>query len=142
MKHREKIQKKLILKQIFFASIFLFLVLNLIFSQWISPIYFRLVGENKKETLSFLEKIKGFPFFDKELEKAENVYGPGVKDEVFRSEREKELKIKNLEQALEKNSLSRDVLYSLYLLHKDQGEQSAAQGYLNRAKTIDPNIVE
>ena len=142
MKHWEKIQNQPILKQVLFASVFLFLILNLVFSQTISPLYFQLVTENKKATLSFLEKIKQLPFFERELKNAEKVYGQGVYDEVFKSERERKLKIKNLEQALEKNSLSRDVLYSLYLLYKDHGDESKAQEYFNRAKTIDPNIVE
>jgi tetratricopeptide (TPR) repeat protein len=131
MKQQENIKVILILT---------FLFLNLISSQFISPLYSQVVNGNKKATISFLEKIKTFSEFQKILEMNKNIYGNGIETEVFRQEDEKKLLINNLEQKLLINPKARDVLYSLYLLYQDQGDHLTAQKYFQQAKVIDPDI--
>ncbi|MDO8741834.1 MAG: hypothetical protein Q7J11_01680, partial [Candidatus Roizmanbacteria bacterium] len=117
-----------------------FLIINLIFSQTISPLYFQLVSNNKKATVSFLEKIKTLPEFQKILEMNKNIYGKTIEKETFRQENEKKLMINNLEQELIISPKARDILYSLYLLNKEGGDNLAAENYLRRAKEIDPTL--
>jgi tetratricopeptide (TPR) repeat protein len=136
MKHQENLK----IVAIFFA--FVFLLLNTFFSQTISPLYTQLVAENKQSAVIYLQKIRKLPVFDRELEKYKSIYGEGIEEEVFRPELEKNAKIRNLTLALEKNSKSRDILYTLYLFYREKGDEKNAQIYLQQAKEIDPNIVE
>lgn len=139
MKHGENIKK---LKIFLFCLLFIFLLSNLISSELISPIYSQLMAENKHSAILYLQKIRELPIFEAELKKYELIYGAAIGEDVFRPELEQNAKIKSLEAALTRNSKSRDVLYSLYLLYKEKGDQKTATNYLLRAKELDPNIVE
>lgn len=137
---KNTVQKLKILKLSIFIVFFFFLIFNLISSQVISLLYFQLVSNNKKATVNFLEKIKTFPEFQKILEMNKNIYGKAIEKEVFRRENDKKLLINNLEQILIKNPKARDVLYSLYLLYKERGDNLTAEKYLRQAKEIDPSV--
>lgn len=139
MKHQQNVKKLHIV--LFFLLIFL-LLSNLVSSQLVSPLYFRLVSEDKDSVALYLQKIRGLPIFGGELEKYKAIYGGAIEEEVLRPEMEKNAKIRSLEEALKRNSKSRDVLYSLYLLYKERGDEKTAQGYLDRAQELDPNIIE
>ena len=129
-----------LLKSLFVFFIFILLIINLISSQTISPIYFQMINNNKKAVVSFLEKIKTFPEFQKILEMNKNIYGKTVEEETFRQENKKRLMINNLEQKLIKNPKARDVLYSLYLLYKEKGDNLTVEKYLKQAREVDPAI--
>ena len=131
MKQQEKIG---------FILIFAFLFLNLIYSQFISPIYFKLVNNNKGSTITFLQKIKDLPEYQNILDINSNIYGPAIKQEILRQENQKKEVINNIEQQLLINPKSRDVLYSLYQLYLAEGDKNKAGEYLKRAKEVDPNI--
>ncbi len=133
-------QKDKILKLFFIIIIFSFLFANIFFSQLISPLFFRLVDNDKKAVIEFLEKIKTLPQFSQELEKYKKIYGKSIDEEVFAKERQRKQMVKKLEQILEKNPKARDVLYNLYLLYNEMGDKIKAQKYLERARAIDPNI--
>ena len=133
-------QKSKILSFLFGLLIFLVLIINLIYSQIISPIYFQLVNNNKAATINFLEKIKKFPEFDKILEMNKNIFGKTIEKEVFKQENEKKLLINNLEQQLAVNPKAREVLYSLYQLYSAEGDNNKAEEYLRKAKEVDPTI--
>ena len=120
--------------------IFLILIINLIYSQFISPIYFRLVNNNKGSTITFLQKIKDLPEYQNILDINSNIYGPAIKQEILRQENQKKEVINNIEQQLLINPKSRDVLYSLYQLYLAEGDKNKAGEYLKRAKEVDPNI--
>lgn len=129
-----------VLKFVLAFLISFLLIFNIIFSQTISPIYFQMIDNNKKAIVSFLEKIKTFPEFQKILEMNKNIYGKTIENETFRQENEKKLMMNNLEQILTKNPKARDILYSLFLLYKEKGDNLTAEKYLKHAKEIDPSI--
>ena len=133
MKQQEKIG---------FILIFTFLFLNFAFSQLISPVYLRFVNNDKNSTISFLQKIKSLPEYQKILEMNNNIYGPTVKEEIFRQENKKKEMINNLEQQLTINPKARGILYSLYQLYLAEGNQNKAVDYLRRAREIDPAIMK
>lgn len=133
-------QKSNILKFLFVILIVTFLFLNLISSQLISPIYFGFANNDKNAAVNFLEKIKTFPEFQKVLEMNKNIYGKTVEEEIFAQENKKNLMINNLEQELKINPKARDVLYSLYLLYKEKGDNLTAEEYLKQVKEIDPSV--
>lgn len=127
-------------EKIVFILIFAFLFLNLVYSQIISPLYFQFVNNDKKSTISFLQKIKDLPEYKKILEINNNIYGNTVKKEIFRQENDKKLMINNLELKLRINPKARDVLYSLYQLYLTEGDKNNAREYLRRVKEVDPAI--
>ena len=133
-------QRSKIFKFLFVILIFAFLSLNFISSQTISPLYSKLVNNDKVTIISFLEKIKNFPEYQKILGMNNNIYGKTVEEEILKQENQKKEMIKNLEQKLNLNPKARDVLYSLYQLNLAEGNINQASDYLRRAKKIDPSI--
>ena len=120
--------------------LFVLLIINFLSSQKISPIFFGLTNNDKKSAVEFLQKIRRSPGFTQQLKYYENLYGPSIKNEVFAKELSRELKIKQLEQVLEKNFQSRDVLYGLYQLYLEKDDKIMAEKYLRLAKKVDPSI--
>ena len=138
-KFRKK-DKNLFLNTVFAVFIALFLFFNIVFSQKISPIFFGLANNDRKSAVEFLQKIRSTREFYRRLKDYENVYGPSIKDEVFAKERAHNLAITKLEQILEKNHQARDVLYSLYELYLEKGDNNTAENYLKLAREVDPTI--
>lgn len=139
MKQRENIKK---IKIFLLCLSVVFLLSNLVYSQLVSPLYSQLMAENKGSVIQYLQKIRDLPTFQKELKKYKLIYGNTIEEEVLRPDLIRADKIKSLEAALARNSKSRDVLYSLYLLYNDKGDKKTAQNYLDRVKELDPDIVE
>jgi len=126
--------------QIFFILIFVFLFLNLVYSQIIPSLYFKFINGDKKSAVIFLQKIKNLAIFNKELNKSKILFGNNIENDVFRADIERDLKIKEFEQILTKNPHSRDILYGLFQLYLEKGETVKAKEYLMQAKAIDPTI--
>lgn len=118
----------------------IFIFLNIFASQKISPIYFQLINNNRQATVSFLKKINHHPQFAFFLKTNINNFDHFLENEVFSEQKIKEEKVAQLEALLKKNPKSRDVIYKLYLLNKDLGNNQPAEKYLKIAKEIDPNI--
>ena len=118
----------------------LFLIFNLVSSQAISPLYFQFVGNNKNSAIDLLEKIKKFPEFQKILEMNKNIYGKTIEKEVYRQENDEISMINNLEQQLRINPKAKDILYRLYLLYKEKGNNLTAEKYLKQAQELDPTL--
>ena len=131
MKQQEKIG---------FIFIFAFLFLNFAFSQLISPLYLRFVNNDKKATISFLQKIKSLPEYQRILEMNDSIYGQTIREEIFQQENKKKVMTNNLEQQLTINPKARDILYSLYKLYLADGNKKLADDYLRQAKEVDPNL--
>lgn len=143
MKQHQNIkdQRSKIFEFLFIILFFAFLSLNLIYSQFISPIYFQFVNNDKNSIISFLQKIKNLPEYQNVLEINNNIYGPTVKEEIFRKENKKKEMINYLEQQLTINPKTRDLMYSLYKLYLVEGDKNTADDYLRQAKAIDPDVI-
>lgn len=128
------------LRSVCVGGIFAFLFLNLIYSQIISPLYFKFISEDKKSVVDYLQKIKNLTIFNKELNRSKNLFGKGIENDVFRPDIERNNKIKEFEQVLKISPQSRDILYSLYQLNSEKGDKNKAGEYLRQARAIDPNI--
>jgi len=124
----------------FFLIAFLFLLLNIYFSQKIPPLYSKFVSEDKQAIITYLKQIKNLPIFKKDLKKFSIIFGEKIEKAVFLEEEERKIKIKKLETVLQKNPKSRDVLYSLYKLYQESGNYQLAEKYLQKAKEVDPVI--
>ena len=138
---KNTIQRSKIFEFCFVILLFAFCFLNLTYSQIISPIYFQFVNNDKDSTVSFLQKIKDLPEYQKILEMNNDIYGPTVKEEISRQKNKKKDMINNLEQQLTINPKARDILYSLYQLYLAEGDKKQVNDYLRQTKAIDPDII-
>jgi len=120
--------------------LFIFLGLNIFFSQNISPIFYGLTNFDRKSVVLFLQKIRNQDDFKNQLNYFEEFFGTSLKNDVFAKELSRETRIKEFEQILKKNHYSRDVLYGLYQLYLEKGERNKAGEYLRQARAIDPLV--
>ena len=93
-------QKLMIVKILCVVLLFAILFFNLISSQLISPIYFKIIDNNKKATVTFLQKIKILPEYQKILKMNNVIYGNTVREEIFKQKNKQKEMINNLEQKL------------------------------------------
>jgi len=128
------------IKYLFVFFAFFFLITNLLYSQAISPLYPQFINENKKATIEYLKRIKGLLDFKAQLVVLSGVYKNGFEQEIFWEERDRNQKIKKFEQILQKNLNARDVLYGLYKLYLEKGDNLTAEKYLRQAKEVDPTL--
>lgn len=119
---------------------FSFLIFNFVASQNISSLYFQLAEEDRVAVVNFLSKIKNLPSFNSFLQMNKNIYGNSLAEDVFAESVKRKQSIKEYELLLQKNLLSRDVLFNLYLLYQADGNQIKAEEFLDRAKKIDPSL--
>lgn len=140
IKKQTKLEMGKALKLFIVLSLMFFLFLNILSSQTVSPLYFNFIDEKKAAAVSFLIKIKQLREFSALFSEYKNIYGPSLENEVFAEDRKRREDIQRLESLLEKNPKSRDILYSLYVLYKEDNNDKKAQEYLKRAKDIDPMI--
>lgn len=117
-----------------------YMVINLVFSQLISPLYFKQIVNEKNAIVPYLQSVRSLPTFKKDLILYKNLYGKRIEEEVFYSDTLRNNKIQELEGLLQKNPSSRDALYNLYLLYSQAGNETKALEYLNKAKQIDPAL--
>lgn len=115
-------------------------ILNVIFSQTISPLYFRQVVDEKATIVPYLQSVRSLPTFKNDLLLYKNLYGKRIEEEVFYNDNLRSRKIQELEGFLQKNPSSRDTLYNLYLLYSQAGDEKMALEHLGKARQIDPGL--
>ncbi len=119
---------------------FYFVLLNIIASQTISPIYFGLAQGGKQSAGEFLKNIQTAPEFPDELTNLTSQFGPEMRQVVFADERKRKVEINRLEDLLRHNPYARDVLYDLSILYQQSGDRQKAADYMKRSKEVDPDI--
>jgi tetratricopeptide (TPR) repeat protein len=137
-------QKKVVKKTLFLTScagVIAFLIINIILSQLIDSSYFRMINDDQRAGIYYLQSIRKLPQFSLELSKFKNIYGDSFEKAVFAEELSQRDLIQQIEQLLQKNPYSRDLLYRLFFLYDRMGKKIPAQEYLQRAKAIDPSIL-
>ena len=128
------------LKIFTFSFVFIFLIINIYFSQNISSLYQEIINNEKEAVISYLKKIKKQPFFKSELKKFTQIFNQSIAKEVFFEDEQRKIKIQKLKEALKKNPKSRDILTNLAILYHEDGNYKLAQEYFNKAKEVDPNL--
>jgi len=125
-----------------FLLVFLgvFLVLEIFASQIISPLYVQVVNEDKSGVVNYLKKIVSLAIYKEELSMYKITYGEGLENAVLSEKLARDNKIQKLEQLLVNSPKSRDVLYSLFLLHQEDGNKIKAEKYLQTAREVDPEL--
>lgn len=128
------------LKIFTFSFVFIFLIINIYFSQNISSLYQEIINNEKEAVISYLKKIKKQPFFKSELKKFTQIFDQSIAKEVFFEDEQRKIKIQKLKEDLKKNPKSRDILTNLAILYHEDGNDKLAQEYFNKAKEVDPNL--
>ena len=123
-----------------FSFVFIFLIINIYFSQNISLLYQKILNNEKEAVISYLKKIKKQPFFKSELKKFTQIFDQSIAKEVFFENEQRKIKIQKLKEALKKNPKSRDILTNLAIIYQEDGNDKLAQEYFNKAKEVDPNL--
>jgi len=118
----------------------IFLIINIISSQTISPLYFSILNEDQEVVVAYLKKIVPLPFFQTELDKYKIIYGDGIEKQVFAEKNGRQRQIIVLKTLLQKNPQTKDILFALYQLYLNNGQIDKAQEYLKKAQQIDPMI--
>ena len=90
------------------------LMLNILSSQSISPLYFDLVKRDSQAAVSFLQQIKRLPDFGY----YKNLFDSDIQTQFMVEEVRKNAEIQRLEGLLVKNPYSRDLLYKLSLIYE------------------------
>lgn len=121
-------------------SLFIFVAGNILQSQTINPLYFRLIEGDREAIAPYLTQIRQLPVFQSELIRYKNSEGAWVERKVFQKEWERNSRIVRLEEALRKNPSSRDILFGLARLYEERGDTDKAGHYREAAKQIDPGL--
>jgi DNA-binding SARP family transcriptional activator len=100
-----------------------------------------MINDDQRAGIYYLQSIRKLPQFSLELSKFKNIYGDSFEKAVFAEELSQRDLIQQIEQLLQKNPYSRDLLYRLFFLYDRMGKKIPAQEYLQRAKAIDPSIL-
>ena len=119
-------------------SLFVFLAVNIIYSQNINDIYFDIVGGNEKSVISFLKQSKTLSDFNTLLNINTKIYGDSIKNSVFYDDLKRKQRIYDLEQLLQKYPISRDILTNLAILYSQEGNEKKVNEYIQKAQEIDP----
>lgn len=122
-----------------YGLLFFFLILNIIFSQDVPYLYIQLTQDNDSALTEFMKQAKEVPTFRGMLPEIKQAFAER-EPAIYAEERARLALIVKLEEALKQNPQSSDILYSLYLLYERGGYVEQANGYLERARTIDPQL--
>jgi tetratricopeptide (TPR) repeat protein len=121
-------------------SLFIFVAGNILQSQTINHLYFRLIEGDREAIAPYLTQIRQLPVFQSELIRYKNSEGAWVERKVFQKEWERNSRIVRLEEALKMNPASRDILFGLARLYEERGDTDKASRYREAAKQIDPGL--
>lgn len=131
---------------VFSVFLLVFLVANIIASQTIHPLYFKLVNPPKmpaekfQDVTTYLVAIESLPQYQNQMEYYKSLYGTAIEESVMGPKNERLLIRQSFEQILQKSPKSRDILYSLFVFYSKEGDQIKAQEYLRQAREVDPEI--
>ncbi|MFW5703520.1 MAG: hypothetical protein ACOCXQ_01675 [Patescibacteria group bacterium] len=125
---------------IFLMSIvLLYVLLNVIASQQVNPLYSRFVREEVEAEVAFYAVVKDLPEFRELYPLVDDQYrqleAEIVKDDITRKQQ-----IENLETYLEQNPNARDIYVAIAQLYRQGGDIEMAADYMDRARKIDPGV--
>lgn len=128
-----------VLYSVGYGLLFFFLIANIVMSQYMPDLTFKLYHTGSDVVGEFLRKGKTIPSF--------HTLSPEVQEtmtahdnEIFAASRKRRAEIDALEYILTINPQSRDALYGLSLLYEEEGDQGKADAYLIAAQSVDPQV--
>lgn len=122
-----------------YGLLFFFLIVNILFSQFIPSPYFALLHSDKNTMIEFLKQSRSASYFPILYPEIQTIFA-SKEEEIYGAERRREALIERLEILKEENPKSRDILYSLHLLYEKAGDEAKSEQYLHQAAAIDPGV--
>lgn len=95
---------------------------------------------DREAAIVFLKYIRKLPVFERVYADQNALYNGELRDGVFHEELSRQEQVTKLEKAVKQYPNSRDVLYALSTIYREDGEVEKADYYLERAKQIDPLV--
>ncbi len=132
--------RRKILITITLSIISLFVILNVLFSQQIHPLYFSLINNDQKSAIQFLKDIRFQPEYSSQYQYFTHVFGNTFKDKMITEKTDRERMIIKYEDILKEHPESKDILLDLALLYYQNGEKQKSFEKYNEAKAIDPGV--
>jgi tetratricopeptide (TPR) repeat protein len=126
------------------AFVIAYLISNIVWSQNISNVYFKLVGiksakkDMQESAYNLLVSIRKLSVYNDYLRMFKDVFGKTIEQDVNYENKKRLDYLNSLNGLIGKNPKSRDVLYKLYLYYKNEGDEKKANEYLIKAQKIDP----
>lgn len=120
--------------------LFFLLIGNIAGSELIPTLYEPLINGNRPATVAFLRSIRNLPeyrFFATQLEGIQN---KSFEQEVYADVFARDDLIQKLERTVANYPKSRDALFYLAMLYRDQGNKQKYTEYFERARAIDPLV--
>ena len=121
------------------GGVVLFVIANMIASWQIPHLFVPVSQEEEKAVVEALQRARFIPEFDIFMRQQESKY-PGIRSKVYADRIHRENMIKELETIIGKNPNATEALYALSVLYKEEGNNTQASLYFDRARAIDPTI--
>ncbi|MCA9371776.1 hypothetical protein KC726_02655 [Candidatus Woesebacteria bacterium] len=119
----------------------LFVVLNIIFSQYMPGYYYSFVNGDQQAVVEYFRRARRIPFFvENILPQTFDRFEQNIK-EIYAFDFQREQTIAEYENVLKLNPSSRDVHLILAELYAADGNSEQAQFHLHQAQNIDPKAV-
>lgn len=123
---------------ILFGLLFLFLAMNILFAVSL-PNIDPITSGKSEGIVNFMRRARTLSPFQTLFPEIKFTF-VNHELEVYKDDHDRRDMIDKLEKALTINPKSRDVLYSLYLLHDKAGNVEKASEYLQRSQEVDPAV--
>lgn len=120
--------------------IFAYLSFNIYESQRTNELYFAVIKEKKPAAIIFLQKIRTLGSFSYFLNGQSSLFGPSLRKDVEKEKIERQEQIQTFLALLQAYPASRDLLYGLSVLYRENGQIDKANEYLFKARKIDPIV--
>jgi len=122
-----------------YGVLLLLLIVNIYASTQMPDIFYGLNNKDPQAVVDFFKRVSKAPQFTQLFPEIKHTLLKHRKD-IYKESDERREQIASLEKILEINPQSRDVLYSLYLLHESNGNTATALHYWEQAQLIDPQV--
>lgn len=137
---RRSAQKAKLFPLVLFAFFAFFVVANITASQYINPLFFRLVNDERSAAVLFLQDIRHSPWFPSFMTINKVIFGATLERDVNRESIDTQKQIAIYERLLADNPKNRDLLYTLSLLYLRENNTTKSDEYMIKAREIDPTV--
>lgn len=130
---------KRVVRGLVLAAVF-YVVINIISTQFINPLYFSLMNEDRSAAVVFVHSLELSPWYKPFYSMLVTRYGPSFQETINQPLAQRNQKIRVYESLLSYNPKNPNLLYVLSLMYREAGDVRQADIYLRSAQTFDPSV--
>jgi hypothetical protein len=120
--------------------LYIFICINIAASQSVPALYYDFAQEKEQAVVQTLFQIQRLPEYPYVLGMQRAVYGPGIDASISKENDLRSANIQTLEAVLQTNPEDSNVLYSLSILYKENGQNDMSRSYLEKAQKVNPSL--